>query len=105
MRSLVLRSTNRRNAAIRRQNQNGRHLRLQHAIQERVALHIQHVRLVDEQHARHDRCLPVLLPLRHLLVDLLAHLRLDLARVAREEREEALLAGVDHVDIVEGNLR
>ena len=56
--------------------------------------------LVNEEHARHDLRLALLAPLGHLLVDLLAHLGPDLASVAREEREEALLPRVDDVDLV-----
>jgi len=47
-------------------------------------------RLVDEQHAGHDVGLALLAPLGHLGIDLLADLRPDLARVAREQRQEAL---------------
>lgn len=48
------------------------------------------MRLVDKEHARHDVRLALLPPLSHLGVDLLAHLRPYLARVAREQRQEPL---------------
>ena len=47
-------------------------------------------RLVYEQHAGHDVGLAFLAPLGHLGIDLLPDLRPDLARVAREQRQEAL---------------
>lgn len=61
--------------------------------------------LIDEEHPGDDGCLPLLPPLRNLEVDLLSHLALDLARVSREKRQEALLPRVDHVDLVQGYLR
>lgn len=41
----------------------------------------------------------------HLEVDLLSYFPLDLARVPCEQRQEALLPGVDHVDFVQRHLR
>lgn len=50
-----------------------------------------------------DLGLAFLPPLAHLGVDLLAHFRLDLSGVSREQRQEALRAAVDDVDLVEGH--
>ena len=59
--------------------------------------------LVDEEHARHDLGLALLLPLGDFRVDLLAHLAANLARVAGEEGQEALGAGVDDVNLVQAD--
>ena len=90
-------------AAVRRDDEHGREVALERAVEEREALDVEHVDLVDEEHARHDLGLALLAPLGDLGVDLLAHLGLDLAGVAREEREEALLPRVDHVDLVQAD--
>jgi hypothetical protein len=50
---------------------------------------------------RDDLRLALLAPLDDLGVDLVPQLGLDLARVAGEEREEALRPAVDHVDLVQ----
>ena len=52
-------------------------------------------------HAWDDLCFAFLAPLGDLGVDLTPELRLDLARVACEQREEALRATVDDVDFVQ----
>lgn len=44
-------------AAVGGHDDDGREVGLERAIEEREALHVQHVHLVDEQHARHDLCL------------------------------------------------
>ena len=48
-----------------------------------------------KEHAGNDLGFPLLAPLGHLGVDLLAHLVPDLARVARKQREEALHARLE----------
>ena len=80
--ALVVGAANARDAAVGRHNQHGRHGALQRTIEKGKALHIEHVHLVNEEHARHNLGLALLAPLGHLGVDLFAHLRLDLARVA-----------------------
>lgn len=62
------------------------------------------VHLVDEEYPGYDSRLALLPPLRHLQIYLLPHFPLDLARVPREKRQETLLPGVDHVDLVQGYL-
>ena len=98
---LVVGAADARDAPVGGDDQHGREVRLKRAVEVREALNVEHVHLVDEEDARHDLRLALLAPLRHLLVDLLAHLRLDLARVSREEGEEALLPRVDHVNLVQ----
>ena len=59
--------------------------------------------LIDEQHPGRDLGLALLPPLGDLGVYLVPDLGLDLAGVAGEEGEEALGAGVDDVDLVQGD--
>eukprot|EP00955_Chlamydomonas_euryale_P089130 364439-Chlamydomonas_euryale.AAC.14 len=87
---LVLRAADLRDAAVRRNHEHRRHVVLERAIEEREALNVEHVHLVDEEHARDNLRLALLAPLRHLLVNLLADLVPDLARIAGEQRQEAL---------------
>ena len=52
-------------------------------------------------HARYDLRLPFFSPLRHLRIDLVTQLGLDLACISGEERKETLRARVDNVDFVQ----
>mmetsp|Transcript_15709 Transcript_15709/g.33590 ORF Transcript_15709/g.33590 Transcript_15709/m.33590 type:complete len:340 (-) Transcript_15709:1208-2227(-) len=103
VRALVVGAADARDAAVCGHDEHRRQVRLERAVEVREALNVEHVHLVNEEHARHDLRLALLAPLSHLLVNLLADLRLDLSRVAGEEREEALLPRVDHVDLVQAD--
>lgn len=73
------------------------------SVDEREAFLVEHVNLVDEEHTRDNLGLAFFLPFADFDIDLVADFGADLASVAREEGEEALRAGVDHVDLVEGD--
>ena len=64
----------------------------------------QQTNFVDEEDPGYNLRLPLLAPVGHFLVDLLAHLRLDFTRVARKQRKKALLPRVDNVDLVQAHL-
>ena len=61
-------------AAIRGEYDDGRQRRLERSMQVREALDVEHVHLVDEQHARHEFGYALIDVLVHHLVDLLAQL-------------------------------
>ena len=84
-------------------NNNRSQVILQGSVEERETLDVQHVDLVDEEHARDDVGLALLPPLGDLGVDLLSDLCADLSRVARKERKESLRPRVDDVDLVQGD--
>jgi hypothetical protein len=79
VRALVVGAADARDAAVRRDDEHGREVRLERAVKEREALNVEHVHLVNEEHTGHDLRLALLAPLSHLLVDLLAHLRIHAA--------------------------
>ena len=54
------------------------------------AFDVEHVHLVDEEHARDDLRLALFLPRGNLVVDLLANLRANFTGITGEEREETL---------------
>ena len=54
---------------------NGRHVVLEGPVEEGEALHVEHVDLVDEEHAGRYLRLALLPPLGHLGVDLVPHLQ------------------------------
>jgi hypothetical protein len=54
-------------------------------------------------HTRHNLCLSLLPPFRHLGIDLVPKLRLDLACITRKQGKETLRARIDHVDFVQRN--
>ncbi len=58
---------------------------------------------IQEQHSGRNLRLALLPPLRHLGVDLVPDLGLDLPGIAGEEGEEALGPRVDDVDLVQGD--
>ena len=98
---LVVRAADAGDASVRGDDDDGGERALQGADEPREALDVEHVHLVDEEHAGHDVRLALLAPVGDAQVDLVADLGLDLARVAGEERPEALLARVDDVDLVQ----
>mmetsp|Transcript_37625 Transcript_37625/g.90727 ORF Transcript_37625/g.90727 Transcript_37625/m.90727 type:complete len:306 (-) Transcript_37625:761-1678(-) len=104
VRTLVLSAANLGDAAIGRDDEHGRHIRFQRAIQKREALHVQHVYLVDEQYSGYNFGTSLLPPFHYLGVNLLPHLPLDLTRVPREQCQEALLSAVDNVDLVQAHV-
>lgn len=69
-------------ATVGSHDEDRRHVTLQGSVEEGEALNVQHVDLVDEQHARDNLCLALLPPLGHLGVDLLSDFGLDLPCVA-----------------------
>ena len=76
---------------------------LESTIEEREALNVEHMDLIDEQDTGHDFGAAFLSPLGNLLVNLLTDLRLDLTNVTCEQSHEALGARVDDVDLVKGD--
>ena len=95
-------------AAIGREDDHRRERRLQRAIQVGEALDVQHVHLVDEQHARNQLRHAVLDILVHHTVHLLAQLLRDLClalahQLVHQTRQivTALRLRVRHVQIVE----
>lgn len=88
-------------APVAGHDDDGGQVDLERAVDVAEALDVQHVHLVDEEHARHDLGFPFFFPLAHLGVDLVPDLAPDLARVAAEEGQEPLGARVDDVDLVE----
>ena len=73
---------------------------LQCSIKEGEALDVEHVDLVDEENTRDDLGTALFAPLSDLLVNLFAHLGLDLTDITSEERHEALSARVNNIDLV-----
>lgn len=57
----------------------------------------------NRTYTRNDRRLAFLPPLADFSVDLIPQLRLDLSRIAREQREEALGPRVDDINLVQGD--
>ena len=76
---------------------------LESTIEEREALNVEHMNLINEQDTGHDLGAALLSPLGNLLVNLLSDLRLDLTNITSEESHEALGARVDDVDLVKGD--
>lgn len=59
--------------------------------------------LINEQYTGDDLSATFLTPFSNLLVDLFAYLRLNFTNITSEEGHEALLAGVDNINFVEGH--
>jgi hypothetical protein len=100
---LVVGAANVGDAPVGGEDDHGRGLALERAVEEGEALHVEHVHFVDEQHAGHDFRLALLPPLRHLLVDLLPHLLRYLPSRPGKQSQKALRPRVDHVDLVQGH--
>ena len=90
-------------AAVGGHDDDGRELVLEGAVDVAEAFHVEHVDFVNEEDSGHDVRFTFFLPLPDLHVDLVADFAADLARVAGEEGEEALRAGIDDVDFVQGD--
>jgi hypothetical protein len=95
-------------AAVRGENDDRRQRALERARQKREALDVEHVHLVDEEHARHELGNALLDVLVDRFVDLAAQLVGDLGAAAaqhlvhhRDEVGAALGRGVGHVEVVQ----
>ena len=73
---------------------------LEGSVQEREALNIEHMDLIDEEHTWHDLCTAFFSPLSHFLIDLLSNLWLDLTNITGKECHEALCTRVDDINLV-----
>ena len=101
MRALVLRAANLGDASVCSCYKYRREITFKGPVEPRKTFNIQHVDLVDEEHARHDRGPALLAPFGDLRVNLFPHFWLDLARIAGEQGQEALGPRVDDVDLVQ----
>mmetsp|Transcript_63497 Transcript_63497/g.104886 ORF Transcript_63497/g.104886 Transcript_63497/m.104886 type:complete len:358 (+) Transcript_63497:961-2034(+) len=81
-------------------NDGGRGL-LQSAIQERKAFDVQHMHLINEEHAGNHLGLALLAPLQHFVVDLLPHFMFNFPRVPSEQRQKPLRPGIDDIDFMQ----
>ena len=90
-------------AAVRGHDDDRGEIALEGAVDVGEAFDVEHVYFVDEQHAGYDFGFSFFFPLADFGVDLIADFGANFARVAGEEGEEALGAGVDDVDLVEGD--
>lgn len=90
MRAPKLGPSNSRHTPIRRHNHQRRQIALQSPIQERETLNVQHVNLINEQHARNDLGFAFFAPFGHFGVDLGTEFGFDFACVACEEGKETL---------------
>mmetsp|Transcript_75 Transcript_75/g.104 ORF Transcript_75/g.104 Transcript_75/m.104 type:complete len:299 (-) Transcript_75:618-1514(-) len=91
------------NTTVGRQDDDRGQIGLQGSVHVSETLDVEHVDLIDEEHARHDLGATLLSPLGDLLVNLFSHFGLNLTDIASEERHEALSAGVDDIDFMEGH--
>jgi len=78
-------------------------IRLERSVQEREALNIEHMDLVNEEHTWHDLCTAFLSPLGNLLIDLLSDLWLDFTNITGKECHETLRTRVDDINLVKCN--
>lgn len=76
---------------------------LEGAVDVGEALDVEHVDLVDEEHAGDDFGLAFFFPFADFGVDLVADFASDLAGVAGEKSEKALGARIDDVDFVQAD--
>lgn len=88
VRALVVRSSDASNTTVGSHDQDGSHGRLQRAVEKRETLDVQHVDLVNEQHARHNLRLALLAPLRHLGINLLTNLGLDFTSITYRDEDK-----------------
>ena len=101
MRGRVGGSTDLSDTSVSGHDDDGGLIALKRPVEEREALDVQHVNLIDEEYTWHDLCTALFSPLGNLPVDLFSHLGLDLTDVTREESHEALRARVDHINLVQ----
>eukprot|EP00051_Salpingoeca_urceolata_P026918 m.479273 g.479273 ORF g.479273 m.479273 type:complete len:369 (-) comp21389_c0_seq1:118-1224(-) len=103
MRALVLGATDGGDAAVSGHDEYGSQRVFQCSVEKRKALNVQHVHFVDKQYPWDDFGLALFSPLGNLCVDLVADLGLDLTRVTRKQRQKALRAAVDDVNLVQAD--
>jgi hypothetical protein len=101
VRRQVVGASNLGDTTVGSHDNDGRLVGLESTIEEREALNVEHMDLIDEQHTGHDLGATLLSPLGDLLVDLLSNLWLDLTNVSCEQGLEALGSGVDDINLME----
>ena len=85
------------------ENDHGSSFTLESSVEEREALHIEHVDLIDKKDTRHNLGFAFFSPLGHLLIDLLPHFLCDFSSSSGEEGQEALRSRVYYVDLVQSH--
>jgi len=103
MRRLVVGASDLGDTSVGGHHHDGGGVTFEGSVQERVALDIEHMHLIDEQNTWHDFCSSFLTPLGNLLVNLLSDLGLDFTNVSSEEGHESLSSRVDDVNFVKGD--
>ena len=103
VRRQIVGASNLGNTTVSSHNDDGSLVGLESTIEEREALNVEHMDLINEQDTGHDLGAALLSPLGNLLVNLLTDLGLDLTNITSEESHEALGARVDDVDLVKGD--
>merc|ERR1712057_30466 len=99
MRALVIRAPNVCNAAVSGHDNNGCGGLFQGPVQEREALYVKHVHLINEKHPRDNICLALFAPFGNLLIDLLANFSFDFTCVPGKKSKKALLSAVNDIDL------
>lgn len=103
VRRLVLGTTDAGVTSVRGHDDDGGEVVLEGAVDEGETFNVEHMHLVDEEHAGDDGGLPFLLPLGHFGVDLVANLTADLTGVTSKQCQEALRPAVDDIDLVKAD--
>lgn len=97
----VVGSTNIGDASVSCQNYHWGSLTLQCSVQKGEALHIKHMHLVNEKHARHYFRFSLLSPLSYPFIDLLSNLLRYLSSSSRKQSQKSLRSRVYDINFMQ----
>mmetsp|Transcript_6576 Transcript_6576/g.16368 ORF Transcript_6576/g.16368 Transcript_6576/m.16368 type:complete len:265 (-) Transcript_6576:531-1325(-) len=83
------------------EDEDGGHVTLEGSVEERKALHVQHMNLINKEHTRYDVSFPFFSPLSYAGIDLISHFMLNFTSITSKKSKETLLARVDNINLMQ----
>lgn len=103
MRGLIVGSSDLSDASVGGHDDDGGLVRLKGSVQEREALNVKHMHLIDKENTWHDLRTSLLSPLGNFLIDLLPNFWLDFSNISCEQGHESLRPRIDDINLVKSN--
>jgi hypothetical protein len=82
---------------------NGGLVRLECSIEEREALNVEHMYLIDEENTRHNFSTSLFSPLGNFLINLLTDFWLNFSNISRKQSLESLRSRIDDIDLMKSD--
>jgi len=103
MRGSIVGSTDLGDSSVSSHYHNRGLITFESSVKEREALDIKHMNLIDEKDTGHDFSAAFFTPFSNFLINLVANFGLNFSDITSKEGHETLTAGVDDINLMEGN--